>query len=124
MSETSKQVLGALLQHCIAEATAMHGPKLLNPSEIYADMARRILAGVLEEDSAGFSPNDQIITVRVADVEAWILEAASFEGGESERSISWTQTPTGWKPRLHWKPDLINITKPGEPPTFIAGQQH
>lgn len=93
-----------LLTFCISEATDEHGPKLLNASEIYADMSRRILEIVLVEDSSGFAPSDAIITVRVADLEAWILEAAKFEGGDRERSITWHLTPVGWMPRLHWKP--------------------
>ena len=108
MADNTNPALSALLNHCIAEATAELGPELLNPQEIYADMARRILAAVLDGESANFSPSDQIITVRVADVEAWILEAARYEGGDppdvSERSVTWRQTPTGWMPSLAWKP--------------------
>lgn len=109
MADNTNAGLNALLQHCIAEATAELGPELLKPDEIYADMARRILAAVLNGAAVDFDPSDQIITVRVADVEAWILEAARYEGGETPpgvagRSISWRQTPTGWMPVLHWKP--------------------
>lgn len=117
MADNTNAALNALLQHCIAEATDVHGPKLLNPTEIYAEMSRRILGAVLEEDSAGFLPTDRIITVRVADVEAWILEAASYAGGNqpdvADRSVTWRQTPTGWMPCLSWKPVPL-VDKPGE----------
>lgn len=36
-----------LLDHCIAEARDEHGPKLLDPTKIYEDMAKRVLAAML-----------------------------------------------------------------------------
>lgn len=87
--------LNVLLQHCIAEATNELGPKLLNSSEVYADLSRRILAIMLEEDSALFSPSDQIITARLVDVETWIKEAYGMPA-----DLVWRLTPVGWKPSI------------------------
>jgi len=91
-----------LLNHCIAEATAEHGPEKLAASEIYADMARRILGAILEDDAGGFETPSAIMTVRVTDIEAWLLRA--FESGRegwSSASVSWELQPVGWIPRLH-----------------------
>lgn len=96
--------LTELLDYCIAEATAELGPKLLNASEIYADLSRRLLEVVLDGDASAFDPSDQIITVRVKDVETWILEA--FKDGKDGWSgawIEWRSTPTGFMPTMHLK---------------------
>jgi len=101
MADNTNAGLNALLQHCIAEATAELGPKLLDSSQIYADMARRILATVLDGDATDFDPRDQIITVRVADVEAWILEAYDTANEDNiSATVTWRWTQVGWKPSL------------------------
>lgn len=38
-----------LLDHCIAEALAEHGPALTSPIKIYEDMAKRVLVAMLAE---------------------------------------------------------------------------
>lgn len=82
MADNTNAALNSLLQHCIAEATAELGPELLDPSKIYADMARRILAAILGSDLSG--PKQAQCTCYLADgervVRAEVIAACPMHG--------------------------------------------